>query len=28
MIYRKSAHEGGKVANPMHWLPLPLRRYP
>jgi hypothetical protein len=28
MICRKLAHEGGKFASPMHWLPLPIRRYP
>jgi hypothetical protein len=27
-ISRHSAHEGGKVVSPMHWPPLPPRRYP
>ena len=26
-ISRQSAHEGGKVVNPRHRLPLPLRKY-
>jgi len=26
-ISRHSAHEGGKVVSPMHWQPLPLRKY-
>jgi len=26
-ISRQSAHEGGKVVSPMHWLPLPPRKY-
>jgi hypothetical protein len=27
-ISRQSAHEGGKVVNPTHRLPLPPREYP
>ena len=27
-ISRQSAHEGGKVVSPMHWLPVPRRGYP
>jgi hypothetical protein len=26
-ISRQSAHEGGKVVSPTHWLPLPHRKY-
>ena len=26
-ISRQSAHEGGKVVSPTHWLPLPPRKY-
>jgi hypothetical protein len=26
-ILRQSAHEVGKVVNPMHWLPLPTRKH-
>jgi hypothetical protein len=27
-ISRQSTHEGSKVVSPMHWPPLPPRRYP
>ena len=27
-IYRQSAHEGGKVVSPTHWLPLPPGNIP
>jgi len=27
-ISRQSAHEGGKVVSPMHWLPVPRKGYP
>jgi hypothetical protein len=27
-ILRQSAHEGGKVVSPMHWLPLPPGNIP
>jgi hypothetical protein len=27
-IYRQLAYEGGNVVILMHWLPLPLGRYP
>ena len=27
-ISRQSAHEGGKVVSPMHWLPLPPGNIP
>jgi hypothetical protein len=26
-ISRQLAYEGGKVVSPMHWLPLPSRKY-
>jgi len=26
-ISKQSAHESGKVVSPMHWLPLPPRKY-
>ena len=27
-ISKQSAHDGGKVVSPMHWLPLPRKRFP
>jgi len=27
-ISRQSTYEGGKVVSPVHWPPLPPRRYP
>ena len=27
-ISRQLAHKGGKVVSPIHWPPLPPRRYP